>query len=568
MYQHTCMEKDMCYKECTLKVNTLDKFQNDKCLFSSEETIIIMEGCLLNKQKLQKENDCEDIGMLIEKMYKTRGEEFMKYLRGPFSGVLFDKKQDIFFIFTNQTGEVPVFYLYDEDRNLLLAGSQVNYLIEACGELKQKLTVNEWAACQMLTYGFMIDDSTFANEIHRLRGGVYLKYHVKGKMEIKSYHSFYKNINVSRDNIKGEEECIEDLDRIFNNAVALEYEKDEEYHYRHLVDLSGGLDSRMNMWVAHAQKERHFQLLTYCKANYADEIIAKQIANYWKDELVVKPLDDISYLYDIDDMIFLNGGLALYSGITGGRRFLELLDERSYGLEHTGQIGDAVIGSFFSNKNDCLDCKPTGRYSERLIPLLDEKIKRRIEEKIKSFDDYEIFLMYSRAFQGACCTHMIRRNYTEVTSPFLDVDLLEYCLNLPPEYRMHHYLYKKWICSKYPDAAEFTWEKMMAKVSYPKYVQKFLHLIRRGPNRLLRILGLGNKVVFDMNPLDYWVGNNLKFQEFFSSYINEGFELAADLLNKDLLENMKLLLNEGSFNEKAQVATVLGALKLYFHNAQ
>lgn len=32
-------------------------------------------------------------------------------------------------------------------------------------------------------------------------------------------------------------------------------------------------------------------------------------------------------------------------------------------------------------------------------------------------------------------------------------------MSIPLEYRMNHVLYKKWILSKYPDAAKFRWEK-------------------------------------------------------------------------------------------------------------
>lgn len=88
---------------------------------------------------------------------------------------------------------------------------------------------------------------------------------------------------------------VEEIDEGFNKAVELSYNKDEEYGLKHLCELSGGLDSRMVMWVAHEQKTRHFHLLEYGESNYLAEVIAKKIADNWKDEILIKPLNDLQF---------------------------------------------------------------------------------------------------------------------------------------------------------------------------------------------------------------------------------------------------------------------------------
>ncbi len=60
----------------------------------------------------------------------------------------------------------------------------------------------------------------------------------------------------------------------------MEFDKDIEYGYKHLVSLSGGLDSRMTTYVANDLGYGDSIVnLTFSKTNYVDEQTAKDIAN-------------------------------------------------------------------------------------------------------------------------------------------------------------------------------------------------------------------------------------------------------------------------------------------------
>lgn len=63
-----------------------------------------------------------------------------------------------------------------------------------------------------------------------------------GSKEITQYYSL-DNSHVKQDMTA--EDAVELIDRYFRQAVKREFDKDKEYGYEHLVDLSGGLDSRM-----------------------------------------------------------------------------------------------------------------------------------------------------------------------------------------------------------------------------------------------------------------------------------------------------------------------------------
>lgn len=476
------VEKLMPDHRAIVQRRTLDKFMDDKAFSQSEDGLVVVEGYLLNKRSLLEKYQVGTVAELAMAMYRREGDIFFAQFRGCFSGILYDRKEDKWLVYTNQTGESPVFYaLYDEG---FYAGSQMTYVLEALDKAGHDLHLDEDSAYQLLTFAFMERDNTIAQEIKRLRAGMYLRV-VKGKAEVREYHRFHKH--PERFAGYSDEELIEEIEKAFRHAVEQEYEKDEEYGLEHLADMSGGLDSRMSMWLAHELKPRKLQLLTVSKANYLDEKIAKKIAMYWKDELLIKPLDDMRFMYDIDEVIQMTSGTILYTIITAVGRMLESMNIRRYGLEHTGIFGDGVMGSYYKQASDITNDRPTGRYSERLVHRLD---KEKSDAYHSQFDEHEIYVLYTRAFQGIAGSNMVRKQYTETAAPYADVELFQLCVDIPAEKRIDHYIYKKWILAKHPEAAGFTWEKIRARINDPSIVLLLHRLAYGGPRKLLNMLKL------------------------------------------------------------------------------
>lgn len=552
-----CVSQSLAKPGLTAARNTLNKFMQDKALSETAEAITILEGFLLNKHTLFQKYHATTVDTLMIQMYQEKGDEFFSEFRGGFSGAYYDKSQDKWLVFTNHTGDQPVFYATIPGG--FCAGSQVNYLVDACRAIHLPLTVSESAIYQMLTFAFMVDDSTYANEIHRLRGGTYLLCR-GGQVAVNTYFTFKKD----PDRFSGctEAQLIDEIDRGFRAAVKLEYDKDLEYGCGHLTDISGGLDSRMTTWVPYEMGYNPIHLLTYCKANYADEIIAKEIAAYWRAPLLVKPLDDAAFLYDIDDITFLNNGLSLYSGISGGYRMLQSLNMSSWGIEHTGMSGDVIVGSWYQTLQASPQQFPTGRYSERLAHRLPDSLTAYRNQ----FDDPELYLWYTRCFQGAANTYPIRKNFLEVSSPFMDVEFMQLCMDIPAEYRMHHRIYKKWIIAKYPQAAAFKWEATNAKITESKLVGQIRRIVTKGPKKLLRMMGFGSALSSSMVPIDYFIARDQKIKAHLDGYFTDSLSNLPVSLSDQLLADMQNLYQTGNGCEKTMVLTVLASMKLYFGN--
>lgn len=534
--------------DCSQYDHLLNKFPDDQIFRTEEGTVSFLNGYVYNKADYERTYGCNWAEAFTRALMED-ADGALKKLRGGFCGYLYDQKTKELLVYTDQIAVKPVYYYINGEKWM------VSDCVEDMAEvLKQNGLACEFqplAAQYMLTYGYMIDDTTFVKQIHRLLPGNYLR--VKdGRAAVLRYH-FLQNTPQTI----SEEEAVERIDAAFREAVRREFEKDREYGYRHLVDLSGGLDSRMVTWVAHDLGYTDQLNVTYCRDGYRDEKIARQVALSLGHEYLFKPLDDGKWMYDIDEMTSQNNGAALYMGMTGGRRLLEVINTEAFGIEHTGMIGDAILGTLYRDK--ALSCgKPVfgqSAHSERLHYTFDEKI-------LDEYPNQELFGIYTRGMLGASSSYLIRQQYIETASPFMDVDLLDVAFSLPFDYRNHHHIYLRWLNEKYPQAAEFGWEKWGGVKPKESHIplRKVKTAQRLLWERLCAVLPINNQD--SMNPVEYWYAKDQGVQECFARYVEE--TIGNPALGEELRKDIRLLLAEGGVEEKSLAITVLAMVKKYF----
>ena len=530
---------------------------DDKVFQQDDNCIVITEGIILNSAALMKQYEKHNMFDTVVAMYKTNGDDFFKDFRGSFSGAIYLKSENKWIIYTNHIGDKQVFYYIDSEGKNYAVGSEVNYLVDWLKKMGIRYRMDEKAIYFLLTYGFMGDNSTLIGEIKKLQAGTYLVIK-NGGYTVKTYHRFrYNKYDLSA--LK-ENEIIEGLDQRFKDAVRLEFDKDQEYGYRHFGELSGGLDSRMTLWVANELGYRDITAASYSKAGYADESIAQQIACQCGFKWIFKSLDDAKMMLDIDKITKMSFGLDYYLGMAHSNSLYECLNLDNVGLCHTGQLGDAILGgslAFYPYPEKEFDIHMAN--SEMLLSRVDRT-------HLKQYDWLELYCLYVRGFWGALNSHAMRQNYFEIVSPFLDVDLMEYCLSIPLSMRFKHKIYKKWIIEKHPGAARFQWETIHAKITDSRLKVEVLHVFRRGPAKLAEMLGIKSDLTLpkSMNPYDFWYLHKPEIRKFMDSYFENN--IGDCCAGKQLLEDMKVMYIHGNAIEKAQVLSAIAALKFYFAN--
>lgn len=551
-----------------LERRVVNKFMDDRLFAETDNYIVVVEGVVLNNHELMEKYASETWLDCVIKMYEREGEAFYNAFRGSFSGALYDKQADKWIVYTCHTGEKQIFYKQLEDGFLM--ASEMRFVVETLKANQIQPEIDETGCYFSLTHGFCIEDRTLVKDVHKLIAGHYLRIQ-NGQLVVIQYHRFTNQpVEITA------EEAVEGIDRLFRQAIKRAFEKDREYGYRHLTCLSGGLDSRMTVWVAHEMGYTDQTNIDYCQSYYLDFRISQQIAIDLHHDYFFSPLDHGDFIPRYRFLPELTYGSGFMLG--HGYSLEQLIDYEPFGIFHTGQIGDAVIGSFFKKNRYNTEVKlGQGAYSQELVERLADY------QFVEEYENEEIFCLYTRAFTGANQGLLTFQENTEHYSPFTDVDFLEFCYSIPLNLRYCHKIYFDWILDKYPKAGDYIWEKTGQKIHrFENHVPKTMRVLgyevphfsepdfkRYLKGFVLRRLGLRKKgekpktIVqkssFSMNPIDYWFDTNPAIKEFMEGFWKENNGMIP---YQQLHDDMEHLFKDCVPYDKMQCLSVLSAIKL------
>lgn len=551
-----------------LERRVVDKFMNDRVFAEAAGYIVVIEGIILNNHDLMAKYQSDSWLNCVVTMYEREGEAFFNAFRGSFSGALYDKKEDKWVVYTCHTGEKQIFYRQIEDDFLL--ASEMRFMVETMKENDMNPEIDETGCYFSLTHGFCIEDRTLVKDVHKLIAGHYLRIQ-GGKLEVIQYHRFS-----NKPTEMTEEEAVEGIDRLFRQAVKRAFDKDREYGYRHLACLSGGLDSRMTVWVAHEMGYTDQTNIDFSQSYYLDFKISQQIAIDLHHDYFFSPLDHGDFIprYQFLPQLTYGSGFLLGHGYS----LEQLINYEPFGIFHTGQIGDSVIGTFFKKNEYNKKIKlGQGAYSRELLGRLSGY------HFVENYENEEIFCLYTRAFTGANQGLLTFQENTEHYSPFTDVDFLEFCYSIPLNLRYGHKVYFDWVLDKYPQAGDYVWEKTKQKIhrfenrvpktmkvlgyevphysepGFKKYMKGFalrrLGVIKKDKNPKTIV----QKSPYSMNPVDYWYDTNPSIKEFMETFWTDNNKRIP---YQQLHDDMEHLYKDCAVLDKLQCLSVLSAIKL------
>lgn len=414
------------------------------------------------------------------------------------------------------------------------------------------LTKKRWIC--FWTLAFFIDDSTFIEGIKRLYPGNYLVIE-NGDCIIKEYYLADYDKEYIEPSI-----AIEKLDTAFNNAMLRIANKNKEYGYKNVLDISGGLDSRIICYAAKRLEIDNSILITYSQSDSHEDKITKRIANDLGFDLYYKTLDNGKCLKEIDKLVFMNNGTAYYHGITGGGDFLEVLSNQSLGMEYTGLLGNMYDNSMITEYGDKEPIVNYPKFIGSKINKINDKYNNN--KILKKFSNNDLFWLYTRGMLAGMSTFLTRQNFLEPVAPFGDIEFLEVFLKIPWEERMEENILRRWFIEKYPNAAQIPYATTgysilkennkfhKYRVLLKLYMSKALTMIQRKP------------LPHNMNPINYWLMKDPSINE----YIKKYYELEIDNINVDdhLINKMKKMYNESEdYIDKSIVLTVLSFSKQF-----
>lgn len=535
-------------------VTALKKFEQDRLLLDDENALLLLDGAFFNNQELIKEQGGASWAQTARSLAQAAPNDFFNRFRGTFNGMYWNKKSGKAVAFTDHIASRNVYYY--ENETVVLVASNFNLIVETIKINRFSYTFSINAAKYMFSYGFMIDDSTFYEQVKKLYPGHCLR--IEGKRaRTEAYFTFDNRAPQQR----SEQEYIDLLDETFRQAVRREFGKDQEYGYRHLADMSGGLDSRMVSWVARDLGFGDTVNLCYSQSGYLDETVAQQVANALDNEFFFESLDTAAFIYDIDEMVKMNFGSVFYASFTGGNRILRRMNLSDLGMQHTGLLGDMDEGSFALHP---YHEPPAEEDRYRFSHLLESGAAPEVFNK---YPNQELCWFSIRGMMAGCSTNLIRQHYTETYSPFADVEFLQATFSIPLEVRMNG-IFKSWMIQRYPEATRFVYAKhgcritdhpLKIRVKQSWYYTKEVRILRR----LMRWGVIAQKSrPLGMNPYDYWYENNARMREFMDGYFRKNLNRLQAY--PAVYEDAQRLYTQGNTVDKLCVLTVLSVLKNYF----
>lgn len=527
-----------------LEIHTNNKFLSDKFLSVTGKRVIAADGVMINARRLRIEYGMPDNASLIDYGFRSDYKSFLAGISGEFSGCYADRESNTIFLYTNHTAARLVFYFNNE--TFFAFSSNVTVLRNRLAKLGVSLSPSSISAYNMLSFGFMPGNSTLFNEIKTINAGSLLQFSNNALSETAYFHF------TDSDKLKvPEKEIIQLLDERFCYAVKEAFEKDEEDNRTHLATISGGLDSRNVVYTAMRLGYKP-ETFTFCEKGYADETISRKFAKRHNLPFSFIPLTKGEYLTDIENNIHANDGMVYYSGAAHLRRALMEFAPESYGLLHTGMLGDAMLGSYLSGRSNTGSIEHLKRLNGFFTAKTDAYEKKLMED----FTSGQLYKLYYRGFRAMLNGHRVAASFADSVSPFLHKDFLSLCLAIPDSMKYKRKIYLHWLFDKYPEIKKNRWEYTLLPAFFP---QDFRYLTKGSIyvfNKLFRRFEKG----INMNPYNYWYDNNNNLRAALDNYYN----MTKDTLSFDaeLAADAGLQFRQGGFIDKAAVVTLSGALVL------
>lgn len=548
--------QELFYGNVRFCYHPMPKFENDKLFFEDEEKIVLLDGVIFNNCELMAEYGCNTWKEALLKMYQRVGAELMKDLRGSFAGAIYEKRTDTLTAFTNQSGEKTIYYSQQAD--FFVLASHNNLLLPVLRGQGISVTPDLQSARELVATGSILHGKTPFIGVERLTAGKSLRQSGNTYTE-ERYHMFH---NIPEHTLSLEE-CVEEVDKRFRKAVDRIFAKNKEYGYQGECDLSGGLDSRMVAWVAHDLGYRDILNVCYCQKGNIDHTTSEKIASDLGNQYFFLPMDGGDFLEDIDEAIDKFGGQVTYVICTGANRALKQIDTSNLGICVTGLLGELHNGYWTEGDVHTPPNYISSHYSDRMPLHLPEDYK-------KGYDNYEQMNLYEFSALLFMSSALVRQQTCEVTSPFVDVDYLDFAYRVPLKFRKDYLLTKTWMVTKYPQAAKYVWQTKRMPVDkayygqfyFPKFLDDCRTFAIRCVNKAGRMLNLPLQfsVRTDMNPFDLWYRTNPKLRAFINRYYTEHLDRVTDAtLRADLVNVFN-----GSARDKLQVLNLLAVYKRYF----
>lgn len=534
--------------------STIKKLPEDRFFETRNGVTICFEGVNLNDSIINKDAFFEQ--------YQLKGTSFLRDFINNIGGggicLVYNELERKIAMLNDHLSTKNIFYFYHKTLGFMFS-SELYSMTKFFRKEKINYTLNTDAVYMMALYGFLLEDTTYVNEIKKLPYSSVITYHIDlNELEIEKYHSYSNEVvKISHS------DATDRINELMEASVKRCWNKDLQYGKKHLSLLSGGMDARTNTMIAKELGFDNIHTITFGESASQDVRYAKKIAQGEGFNHFTRYLDNPSYLVDdiIENYVKPVDGLMMFHTSAHTSSTIRNYDTSDYSLLHTGQIGDVLFGSFAKPNFDFKANKTKIGYTGNVF---DSKMLEKITVLDGILEKYqelgaELYSYEQRQINATIVGDRSLGNVIDNVSPFYDLNLINFCLSLPVEYKQNQVIYYKWLKKYHPKVLEYPWEKIQMKPN-TGFKMKYGALYKKYFNGAKKYFNLKYD---SMNPYSQWI----KKFPYILNMLNEivDREMQSNKIDKELKEDLLSIYNKDIFEYRNKFAVVTALLAVNIH---
>jgi asparagine synthase (glutamine-hydrolysing) len=225
------------------RLSIIDLASGDQPLFNEDKSLVLLcNGEIFNYPELKRAlvdkghtfSTASDVEVLLH-LYEEEGIGFLNQLNGQFSFVLYDRREKLLFLARDHFGINPLYYTFVN--GVFIFGSEIKAMLE---HPLTRREVDLTGLDQTFSFPGLVSPRTMFKDVHSLKSGHYILIK-NGDLQIREYWDLDYPEEGALAYDKPESYYIEKLDELFTRSVKYRLQADVPVGFY----LSGGLDSSM-----------------------------------------------------------------------------------------------------------------------------------------------------------------------------------------------------------------------------------------------------------------------------------------------------------------------------------
>lgn len=557
-FDHPDRELHHCrFEDYELLYQTNGKFPKEKICQEDDELLILFDGPIINYDEITSEEKEKDLFLLLKQWYLEDAQFVFNKIKGDYLLAIYDKTQKLWFVYTNPNNSKPLFYYYDAGKQFITIASNLKLLSTQIMKANISLAIDMVGVYTFLVFGYLLGQQTIVEGAKKMNPSSVLSFGKEGISEI--HCQKYDN---TPDNKLKMKDAIHQADFLFRKGLKQAFETDIRHGYQHIATLSGGLDSRMTVAIAHKEGYTDQLNFTFSEGNYADELIAKKIAKYFHHDFLFYSLDNGLFLYDFKSPVSIIPGQGTINYGAHSLKMFSLINWKRYGLIHTGVLGDAILSTYLTGKTHTAPSFPNRITNHKFYG----KISSEVSSEKEKYQNEELFKFYNRGVNCIMLGYQMMLPFSDFTSPFLYDEFVDFILKIDPAYRYDNYFYLKWINTHHSDMTKFKWERYMIRPKPQNFKFPSKNILQLYNTKLKGFIQKKSNYRFQksMNPFQRWHRENAGLEEHFSLLFKQRLPLIE--MHNELLNDIQYSFEKNDIMEKIKVLSLLESINQIFGN--